>query len=140
MGYRLDRSGIINDLKADEGFRAKLYYDTVGKMTGGYGHNFDDNGLSMSAAEFILNEDIDKAISECQNHFSWFDALSDNRQKALVEMCFQLGITGLLRFVNMLTYMQNGDYKLATTEALSSKWALQVPKRAARIAALIQNG
>lgn len=140
MGYRLDMQGIKNDLKMDEGFRPKPYRDIVGKLTIGYGRNLDDVGISQIEAEVMLDNDIQKSIADLQTHLSWFDTLSDNRQKALVEMAFQMGITGLLGFVNMLTDMQNGDFKSATQEALSSKWAMQVPKRAARIAALILNG
>lgn len=140
MGYRLDIQGIKNDLKMDEGFRSNPYRDTVGKLTIGYGRNLDDVGISQQEAELMLCNDIQKSISDLQAHLSWFDALSDNRQKALVEMAFQMGITGLLNFVNMLRDMQNGDYKSAMQEALKSKWALQVPRRAARVADLILNG
>lgn len=140
MGYILDITGIKNDLKMDEGFRARPYHDTVGKLTVGYGRNLDDVGLTMDEAEYMLCNDIQRSINDLQAHLSWFDALSDNRQKALVEMCFQLGITKLLGFVNMLKAMETGNYKDATQEALTSKWAMQVPKRAARIAALILNG
>lgn len=140
MGYRLDLQSITNDLKMEEGFRLKPYRDIVNRLTIGYGRNLDDVGISQAEAEVMLANDIQKSITDLQAHLSWFDTLSDNRQKALVEMCFQLGITGLLKFVSMLVYMQRGDYKLASKEALASKWALQVPRRAARVADLILNG
>jgi lysozyme len=140
VGYRLDIVGITNDLKMDEGFRAKPYHDTVGILTVGYGRNLEANGISQAEAELMLSNDIQQAIDDLQIHLSWFNALSDNRQKALVEMCFQLGISGLLEFSNMLKDMANGDFKSAMEEALNSKWAMQVPRRAVRIADLILNG
>lgn len=136
----IDIVGITNDLKADEGYRQTMYFDSLGVPTIGYGRNLRNRGLNEDEASYLLANDIQAAIDDLQLHLSWFDALSPNRQKALVEMCFQLGIAGLLNFVNMLKDMASGDFKSAMKEALGSKWALQVPRRAARVADLILNG
>lgn len=137
MEQRLDILSIKNDLKLDEGFRSKPYRDIVNKLTIGYGRNLDDVGVTQQEAEMMLDNDIQKCIYALQVHLSWFDTLSANRQRALIEMCFQMGITGLLGFVQMLKAMERGDFVSARYEALSSHWASQVPKRAARIAALL---
>lgn len=136
----MDIQSIKSDLKAEEGFRSKPYKDIVGKTTIGYGRNLDDVGVTQQEAEVMLDNDIQKSIHDLQAHLSWFDTLSTNRQRALVEMCFQMGITGLLGFHKMLLHMQKGEFREAKFEGLSSKWALQVPKRASRILSLIENG
>ncbi len=48
------------------------------------------------------------------------------RKDVLVELCFNLGITGLLSVNIMISTLDNTNYKLAVAELLDSKWATQV--------------
>ena len=64
----------------------------------------------------------------------------DERQYALIDMCFQLGAYGVSKFKNMLSAMREGDWDKASKECLNSKYARQTPKRAERIAHLIKTG
>ena len=52
---------LIEQLKKHEGLVLKPYKCPVGKLTIGYGHNLEDNGLSQSVCEYILIEDIEEA-------------------------------------------------------------------------------
>jgi hypothetical protein len=51
-------------------------------------------------------------------------------------MAFQLGRTGLSRFVNLKQAVIAQDWKLASIECLASKWAQQTPTRARFCASL----
>ena len=77
---------------------------------------------------------------ELINNISWFYQLDDERQYALLDMCFNMGISRLLKFKKMLNAMFIGDFKGAAKECLNSKYARDVKKRAERIARLIQTG
>ena len=44
-----------------------------------------------------------------------------------------IGITGLMKFRNMIKEIDNGDYKQASIEGLDSRWAKQVYNRAKRL-------
>ena len=46
----------------------------------------------------------------------------------------------LARFKNMLAALSDEDFETASAEALSSRWATQVGKRADRIAERIRTG
>ena len=72
--------------------------------------------------------------------FDDFAALSPNRQRALVDMAFNLGRTRLAGFKAMWAALERGDYHAAAVEALNSKWARQVGPRAQRIAKMIREG
>jgi lysozyme len=48
----------------------------------------------------------------------------------LTEMAFQMGWTGLHKFVKMFEAINNNDLELASREMLDSKWAKQTPGRA----------
>ncbi len=130
---------VVRDLKRDEGFRSKPYKDTVGKLTIGYGRNLDDVGISEREAEQLLKYDLVVADSDMGN-FYWFDDLTVNRQRALLNMMYNLGATKFKKFTKMIAAFETENYPLAADEALDSKWATQVGSRAERIADLIRRG
>lgn len=127
---------LADDLKRDEGVRYKLYRDTEGKWTIGYGHNIEDRGITPSVAEMILDEDIAVAVRDLDNCVPWWRQMPETARRALANMCFQLGWPRLSAFVKMLEALQAGDWEVAASEALDSRYAKQAPGRAARIAAL----
>ncbi len=62
------------------------------------------------------------------------------RRAALVNMVFQLGLTGVLKFRKMIQYLKVGNYEAAADEGLDSKWARQTPNRARRVTEVIRTG
>ena len=136
----MDRESLKDQLRIDEGVRQFPYVDTRGKITVGVGHNLTDNGLSDDEINYLLDNDIDHAVDELDKNFSWWRAMTDNRQQALTNFCFNVGIGTVLTFKNTMAHMQAGDYQAAANSILQSKWALQVHDRANRIADQIRNG
>ena len=55
-------------------------------------------------------------------------------------MVYNLGITRLLKFKKMLAALDSGDYELAATEMLDSRYARQVKGRAKRNAYMMETG
>jgi lysozyme len=152
---------LIDQLKRHEGFRAKPYKDTVGKLTIGYGRNIDDvplseqelsligaasqtevvkNGVSQPAAELLLVLEVQRLDKELARKLPWFTELDEARQAVLINMAFNLGVAGLLGFANTLRYIQNGDYRQAAKNMLLSKWASQVKGRADELALQMETG
>ena len=66
--------------------------------------------------------------------------MGEARQRALLNMCFNLGWPRLSGFKEMLLCLQAGSYARAAEEAKDSKWARQVGDRALRIAKLFEEG
>jgi lysozyme len=131
---------LSNDLIRDEGLRLKPYKCTAGKLTIGVGRNIEDNGISEEEARMMLSNDIHNSIAELQIALPFFNLLSENRQRALINMHFNIGLSRLLGFKNMLKCMREGNFEQASNEALDSRWAKQVGQRANRIAELIKKG
>lgn len=127
---------ILADLRRDEGLRLKIYTDTVGKQTIGYGHNLDALGISEHIADLILEEDFVNTLTELNKRLPWWRTLTKLQRRGLVNMAFNLGLPKLLKFKKMLAALKKGKKERAAAEALDSKWAKQVGKRAWRIAAL----
>lgn len=130
---------IKKQLKEHEGVRHKVYKDSLGIETIGVGRNLRDVGLSDKEIEYLLDNDVQRVIKELQDNFVWFYDLSIPRKEALVNMCFNLGINRLKGFKNMLGYMRVGNFDKAADEALNSRWAKQVGKRALIISDMIRS-
>lgn len=131
------------DLRAmlirEEGLRLRLYKDSVGKFTIGVGHNIEDNGITEAAAYFILDEDIAKASTEALK-LPVFIILDQVRQDVIVNMIFNMGLSGVMGFKYMLAALSVQDWEEAAIQMLNSKWASQVGNRALELAAMIRTG
>ena len=136
----MDMTKLKAELIRDEGLRLKPYRCTAGKLTIGVGRNLDDVGLADEEAKYLLKTDIDRAMDDLDRNVPWWRSMTDARQRAIVNMCFNLGWPRLSQFKNMLAHLQSGDFERAAAEALDSRWARQVGERSARIAALIREG
>ena len=136
----MDMTKLKAELIRDEGLRLKPYRCTAGKLTIGVGRNLDDVGLIAEEASYLLENDIGRSAGDLDQNVPWWRSMTDARQRALVNMCFNLGWPRLKGFKNMLAHLQAGDFERAAAEALDSRWARQVGERAARIAALIREG
>ncbi|MAL41377.1 glycoside hydrolase family protein [Thalassospira sp.] len=143
---------LVKDLQRDEDIRLFVYDDATGQpIVSGYtvvGHPTigvgrlltSDRGISTVEALELLETDLDIVFKELDRSFPWWRGLSENRQRALANMAFNLGIPRLSKFQNMLAALKRGDYQLAADEAMNSRWAKQVGARAERIRDLIKEG
>lgn len=127
-------------LNADEGRRKHIYPDTVGKITAGVGRNLTDRGFSEDEIDLMLKNDIAIVIRDLDKNCPWWRGMTEARQEALANMCFNLGIARLLGFKKFLGYLQSGRWDAAASEMLDSKWATQVGDRATRLAKLVREG
>jgi lysozyme len=127
-------------LKNQEGLRLKPYKDTVDKLTIGYGRNLNANGISIAEADTFLDHDISTAIEAVSSRIILWHSLDDVRQRVLIEMCFNLGIDGLLKFNNFFLALHLHDYDTAAKEMLNSLWSKQVKNRAIELATMMETG
>lgn len=133
------RERLTLQLKIDEGLRRKPYKCTAGKLTIGYGRNLEDNGISMAEAAYLLAHDIDAAELDAVK-LPWYEALSDNRKIAVLNMIFNLGLPGFLKFKNTIAFIAAGEWEKAAEGLKASLWYKQVGARAERIIELIREG
>ena len=129
-------------LVADEGLSLKLYLDTLGRWTIGYGRCLSTAGISREEAEMMLDHDITRAVNAAAEVVGRdvYGALNSPRQAALASMAFQMGRRGLEGFKRMLRAVRAGDWQTAHDEALASDWAKQTHTRAVKIAGMLLKG
>lgn len=130
-------------LKVDEGIRARVYLDSLGIETIGVGRNLRDVGLSQDEIDYLLANDIERCVREIRQHrttrAAW-DASDTNRRLVLANMCFNLGISRLLKFRKTLEAWSRKDWARVSVEMLDSKWADQVGNRARRLSGMVRRG
>ena len=137
-----DRLRLRSQIKTDEGFRGQLYKDSEGLLTIGYGRLLEPGhggGISRDEAEYLLANDLRVAERLCEAMPGYLD-LSPVRQSVLMNMCFNLGASGLKGFQRMFSALVKQDYEEAAAEMLGSRWAGQVKSRAVRLAKQMQTG
>ena len=138
---------LMESVKQHEGYRNKVYLDTLGKRTVGVGHlcveDFweDDKEYEEKFLMEILAEDLQNAIKgarELKEEHSCTD-IDEIAQEIIVEMVFQLGKNGVSKFRNMWKALAEKNYIGASYEMLDSKWAKQTPNRAKSMAELMKS-
>lgn len=129
-------------IKRHEGVETHAYKCSQNKTTIGVGRNIDpDGGIGLSEAEidYLLNNDINRCIGELSG-FVWFPDLNQERQNAIIDMVFNLGITRFKGFKNAIDAMSKSDFETAADEFYDSRWAKQVGNRAIEICEMIRKG
>ena len=129
---------VESDLRRHEGVRSKPYKDTEGFLTIGVGHNLEAEGLCPAAIEAQLTYDIQtKALDPLHRCLPWWKDQPVQVRRALINLCFNLGINGLLKFVHTLPLIEKGHYREAAALLLQSRYAKQVGQRAREVASWI---
>lgn len=130
-------------LTEDEGRSKVIYKDSEGYWTGGIGRlldpakggHFNDDEIDLMFA----NDRREKTVA-LQKALPWILKLDDARLGVLLNMAFQMGVGGVLGFVNTLQLIKIGSYGAAAEGMLNSKWAKQTPNRAERLAEQMRTG
>lgn len=140
-GVGMDRFKLTKDLKLDEGFIPHAYKDSLGYTTIGYGRLIDKQlggGITEDEADYLLANDIVRVENALDKEFPWWRKHPENVQRAMANMCFNLGIRKFKAFKNTLSLIKQGLYNEAADNALKSLWARQVPNRAKRVTDLMR--
>jgi lysozyme len=150
----LNRARLDDQLILHEGLRLLPYDDATGKtvkpgqhyrgkLTTGIGRNLDGNPLTNAEvahighngrekaitkeqALYLLHNDIASVCRALDANLPWWQSLDEVRARALVDMCFNMGITKLLTFRNTLSFIRTGSYNAAATNLEKSLWYKQV--------------
>ena len=129
---------LLESVKKHEGYRNKVYLDTLGKRTVGVGHlcveDFweDDKEYEEKFLMTILEHDLQSAIKGAKDLMQEHGCMDIDEvaEEIIIEMVFQLGKTGVSKFRNMWKHLSALEYASAASEMLDSRWAKQTPNRA----------
>jgi len=140
MLMKYDITALEDQLIDHEGLELKPYRCTAEKLTIGVGRNIEDRGITEDEARYLLKNDIKIVEDELLEKKPVVAGLDAVRQRVLVDMGFNLGIPTLLKFQNMWNAIEEEDFQTAADEAMDSRWAKQVGRRAERLCQAMATG
>ncbi len=144
-----------------EGYRNKVYKDTVGIPTIGIGFNLQrkdaeylltsigaDYKEVLSGSQVLTDEQIDflftytikDSIQSVEAVISNYHELSDVRKRVLIDMCFNLGLRGFSKFKNTRKAVEEGRFGDAAVLMRQSLWCSQVKSRCTRLSEMMLTG
>lgn len=126
-------------VEMNEGYRRYVYLDSEGIETIGIGFNLEE-GFTREECLLILNLRLGYIRDTLEDTISGWEDLNPMRKLVLVDMCYNLGLTRLLKFKKMLNAIAAHNYSVAAMELLDSKYAEQVGPRADRNAKMMRTG
>jgi lysozyme len=103
------------------------------------GRNIEQKGITEDEALYLLGNDIEYFTEQLEENLIGFQELSEDKKAVLVNMAFNLGVNGLLKFKNMLAAVTEERWEDASSEMLNSRWADQVGNRAIELAEAMAN-
>ncbi len=124
----LDR--IVEMLKRHEGLRLNPYHCSANKLTIGIGRNLEDRGITESEAFYLLHGDINLVQEELTKNWGVWRTFPEKARLVCIDMTFQMGITGFMKFKETRKLMELGKWLEASEEVLRSRYGIQTPNRA----------
>jgi lysozyme len=142
----------IDEVKKNEGYRKLPYIDYLSakredrtfinefntkvdgwNLTAGYGTLLE---FGEKKAEQILVLEMINKVEKLKKSFGFeeWDRLKKSPKLGLLEMSYQLGVAGVMKFKKTIGHLKDGDYENAYRESLDSTWAKQTSLRAERVA------
>lgn len=129
-----------NLISNDEGFSGKVYTDTKGFLTIGFGFNLNNQNMPISVALDWLDLILNSIEHSLENTISFWDSLNDPRKYVLINMAYQMGIGGLLAFHDMLKALERKDYAATVAAMKDSVWYREFTARASRLMKIMLSG
>lgn len=141
-------------IMGNEGFSHTPYLDTENNWTIGYGHNLGANHgepregcaqykclwWSREWAYYQLSDDVAWVHSRLDANYDCYRSLPMKGKVVMLDLGYNVGVTGALRFEKFLVSLCEGDFGAAAGHLEDSEYAEQVPNRAKRNIQILQNG
>ncbi len=124
-------------IKKHEGYVGHTYTDTLGFLTGGYGHKIiagEEIPTDMEGWEKLFQKDL-RLAKEGAKRLITKNKIKDLPcipEEIIIEMVYQMGETGVSKFRKMFRALKKEpkDFNEAATQMMDSRWAKQTYSRA----------
>ncbi len=113
-----------------EGFSPSIYTDKTGHPTIGYGYNlsvYSYEGKRITKAYGLLT-DILKENYKAFLSYGWYKNLDAMRRMVILDLSYNLGLNGLLKFKQFIKAIEDKNYALAVERLQKSPYFNQVKK------------
>ncbi len=134
---------ILMLLTEHEAFVPHAYQDSRGVWTIGIGTNIDKDhggGITLDEARYLAMNRVQRFKEHLDTKIPWWRGLDPVRYTILLDMAFNLGPEGLLKFKNTLKAIEEERWVDAANGMRASLWYDQVGNRAKRLAIAMETG
>jgi lysozyme len=135
----IDYDRLVEQVKRHEGYRRTPYKCSADVLTVGYGRSLEV-GISEAEAALLLDFDLDGCIAKLNRVPEYQDIDDPARREVLINLTFNIGYSGCIKFVKMWAAIGAEDWNEAADQMLDSKWATQVHGRATELAQIMRHG
>ncbi|GAA8897507.1 lysozyme [Helicobacter pylori] len=114
----------------------------MGHPTIGYGYNlsvYSYEGKRITKAYGLLT-DILKENHKALLSYGWYKNLDAMRRMVILDLSYNLGLSGLLKFKQFIKAIEDKNYALAVERLQKSPYSNQVRKRASRNMEILKLG
>lgn len=134
------RGQTLDDLRvhlvAVEGYSSTPYRDNRGILHIGIGHRIQPGELlyvkmPSDVIERTFRRDVEIARRAARTHIISFDSQPYSVRVLLISLSYNVGASGLSSFVRFRAAIDRRDYRAAAHHLMDSRWATQLPSRAA---------
>ncbi|WP_341783770.1 glycoside hydrolase family protein [Helicobacter pylori] len=125
-----------------EGFSPFIYTDKTEYPTIGYSYNlsvYSYEGKRITKAYGLLT-DILKENHKALLSYGWYKNLDAMRRMVILDLSYNLGLSGLLKFKQFIKAIEDKNYALAVERLQKSPYFNQVKKRASRNMEILKLG
>ncbi|MGB1191832.1 MAG: glycoside hydrolase family protein [Pseudomonadales bacterium] len=129
----------VDKIAMEEGFMEMMYDCPAGKKTIGFGFNLETTAIPKYIAKLWLKALVMEIESDLLE-YRWYSQMNEIRRTVITDMVYQMGLSGVLKFKNMIKALEDRNYHLAAVEMLDSNYAKQTPARANRNAEMMHQG
>ena len=131
-----DFKALIERIAENEGFPkdGRVYKCSEGVDTFGHGFTY----ITEEESLHILSNRIPKKHLKLLDKLDWYKDLPPMVQGVIIEMTYQIGTSGMLKFKKMIANMKDSNWKEAADEMKNSLWYRQTPGRCERLATIVR--
>ena len=94
--------------------------------------------MDKDIADMILERKVAELRLRVEQKFPFIDSMPESVQDVMIEMCFQLGVSGFSKFKKTIQYLMTKQFEEAAVEMLDSKWYKQTPNRAKKLSDIVK--
>lgn len=122
-------------IKRHEGYSDRIYLDSKGIPTGGWGHAFlPGSNLPLDIALRLFKSDFDQAIDDYESLGLDLDSI---RRAVVIDMLFNLGLPKFMGFKKFIAALRAENWKIAAAEMKDSLWYRQTKERARELVGMM---
>jgi lysozyme len=136
----LDYPKLLGQLLHVEGPKLARYFNRDGNLIIAEKPYLESIGLNACKPVTVLEADLHRVAREIEDLLPAVAALDPVRQRVVVHMAFNMGVTGLLAMIRFVAAVGFHFWETAAQEMLISQWAKEGKRRATALVEMMRTG